>query len=395
MTLWHKPIHEIDIDDVDDFCKSEWEESIRLDYKGGMPGDLAKTMAAMANTVGGMIILGIDADTKTNKPKWPSPPLAPQQSGLPLTKGLSEKIYQLARDAIFPPLSVEVSSVIPNPHIPNHAILIIRIPESKDAPHATDGKTNVCIYERTGNQNFQHKQAEIDYIERLILRRRTSENAREEQIQQAIKRGKTRINFPHWPFCWASVIPFYPWKPICSPEECFKFYSSCSDNPRLRHMSFPDFQRVPGGAFSTFKISRPDQERRRNHACGAITETGHISIIKILTNEDNEAEKGSWVSHYSVTDVLNYAIRLAKGFYDKTEIAQPAYLQVSFGLDGVLNYMMQNDATRRIGRDLHPFPDENFRADAVFLDFHNLAEKEIEKPLLSQLCFGFGLREDK
>ena len=57
MSLWTKPIHEIAFADIDSFCQAGWEESTRLDYKGEWPNDLAKTMAAMANTVGGLIIL--------------------------------------------------------------------------------------------------------------------------------------------------------------------------------------------------------------------------------------------------------------------------------------------------------------------------------------------------
>jgi hypothetical protein len=62
-------------------------EGARLDYKGiAFPKDLSKTIAAFANTLGGLIILGVDADKKTNTPIWP--PVA----GMPMEAGLSERV---------------------------------------------------------------------------------------------------------------------------------------------------------------------------------------------------------------------------------------------------------------------------------------------------------------
>lgn len=86
MSLWHKPASEITFADIDAFCQSMQPEGARLDYKGiAFPKDLAKTIAAFANTMGGLIILGVDADKITNQPLWP-----PTQ-GYPTEAGLAER----------------------------------------------------------------------------------------------------------------------------------------------------------------------------------------------------------------------------------------------------------------------------------------------------------------
>ena len=121
MSLWNKPLGAIAFQDVDEFCKADLEESVRLDYKADSPADLAKIIAAMANTVGGMILLGVDANKTTNKPIWP--PIAPvaPKTMLKIKPGISEQIYQLSRDSIYPPIMPEALPKAPIIPVPNPA----------------------------------------------------------------------------------------------------------------------------------------------------------------------------------------------------------------------------------------------------------------------------------
>jgi hypothetical protein len=126
MTLWSKPASEINFADVDAFCQTMQEEGARLDYKGiQFPSDLGKTIAAFANTLGGLILLGIDADKTSNKPIWPP------THGMKSEPGLSERVVQIAQDAIYPPVRVAVSNVIPNESLPGNAIVVIRVAEAR------------------------------------------------------------------------------------------------------------------------------------------------------------------------------------------------------------------------------------------------------------------------
>ena len=138
MSLWHKPASRIEFADVDTFCQTMQAEGARLDYKGiSFPKDLAKTIAAFANTLGELIILGVDADSTFNKPIWP-----PTQ-GLPSEPGLSERVVQIDQDGIYPPVRVAVSNVIPNDRLPGHVLLVIRVNESREAPQAIEKNRKV------------------------------------------------------------------------------------------------------------------------------------------------------------------------------------------------------------------------------------------------------------
>ena len=60
MSLWSQPISQITFADLDAFCRTMQPEGTRLDYKGvEFPRRLDKSIAAFANTLGGLINLAV------------------------------------------------------------------------------------------------------------------------------------------------------------------------------------------------------------------------------------------------------------------------------------------------------------------------------------------------
>jgi predicted HTH transcriptional regulator len=109
VSLWQKSVSELDFSDIDQFCAGKPRENTRLDFKVDFPNNLEKTIAAFANTLGGLILLGVDSDPATNTPIWPP------TKGMPSQVGLEERVYQKATAAIYPPVTtVAVSPVIEN-----------------------------------------------------------------------------------------------------------------------------------------------------------------------------------------------------------------------------------------------------------------------------------------
>jgi predicted HTH transcriptional regulator len=71
MNPFSKPFHEVNFDDVKEFCEQKYPESTTLDYKKDLPRDLAKHFATFSNTLGGTIIIGVEEDPDTGQPlKW-------------------------------------------------------------------------------------------------------------------------------------------------------------------------------------------------------------------------------------------------------------------------------------------------------------------------------------
>jgi hypothetical protein len=241
MSLWHKPMDAITFADVDAFCQTMQTEGMRLDYKLDRPKDLAKLVAAFANTNGGLILLGVEADPTTNKPIWP--PL----KGMLSQKGVEEAVISIARDAIYPPATVQVSPVLENSHLPGHVVVVVRVDESREAPHAVDDGRKV--YERTGSTTKPYDFACIDRIRHLLERREKIEEHREAIRREAIARAERIMEEALRPLAWVSVIPVYPWRDLCSLNACFE-----SQVRRCRAVRTPAMyrepQRIPGGAVS-------------------------------------------------------------------------------------------------------------------------------------------------
>jgi hypothetical protein len=239
-----------------------------LDFKVDFPNNLEKTIAAFANTLGGLILLGVDSDPTTNMPIWPS------QKGMPRDVGLEERVYQKATEAIYPPvMAMSVSPVIENKHLPGNAILVIRVDESKQAPHAVEKGREVYVYERSGNKTDPLKLAHIDRIKYLLDRRTRIEEQRDEIRRAAIQRVKRFSDAFPQPVLWASVLPVYPWRPLCHPSDCFVFLQGIRE---ARHV-----QRMPNGAIYIHQ-SVIDQQRYGQATLETVNcdSHGHILVVK-------------------------------------------------------------------------------------------------------------------
>jgi len=156
---------------VDTFCQLKIAETSRVEYKGDFPNNLGKTVAAFANTFGGIILIGVEADSD-NRPILPV-------GGVEFKRGLEERVYQICNSAIYPPLWPDVwvvrfeeSSGSP----PDRCVVVIRVTESQEAPHAVEGRED--IYLRTLNTSQPFRRATVDEIQELLTKRKASAERR-------------------------------------------------------------------------------------------------------------------------------------------------------------------------------------------------------------------------
>ena len=68
--IYTKSISELTWGDVEEFCRQKVGEGAYLDYKEDFPTHLYKTISAMANTFGGVILIGVEEDNDRT-PKLP------------------------------------------------------------------------------------------------------------------------------------------------------------------------------------------------------------------------------------------------------------------------------------------------------------------------------------
>jgi len=156
-------------EDLNTFLSTGVRENFILDFKRDFPKNLEKTLVAFANTYGGTILIGVD-ETSTGAAVLPV-------HGLDLRPGLRERVLQIALDNIYPPLVPDVH-VIPIKSSATIAdadrgVIVVRVHESDDAPHAVEERTAVYLRVDNISDRFERK-ATIGEIEWLINKREKS-----------------------------------------------------------------------------------------------------------------------------------------------------------------------------------------------------------------------------
>ena len=204
MSLYTKEIEDITYQDVTEFCKERHQESIHLDYKEKInSASLAKTLAAMANTWGGIVIVGVEDED--SKPKLPV-------QGITYKRGLREQINDIVFGNVTPPIFTEVK-VCPDEK-GDKALIVIKVPQSNTTPHAVKDNTSIYLRTNTGNKP-EEKLASIKRISWLAERHQKSTELKESFYQTAERRsamlcrragqdtGQIDTSF--------SIMPLYPY----------------------------------------------------------------------------------------------------------------------------------------------------------------------------------------
>jgi len=213
--IYTKPINEVTYHDVVDFCNEEHSEGFILEYKRDFASlsneKLAKTVAAFANTYGGILIVGVDAPG--------GKPVAPFEGFVldPLMK-YEEKIESVVLSHIKEPVFPEVKVCDP---VNGKTFIVVRVAESHLTPHRVSDNTK--IYVRTGQSSTPNEEATWDKIEWLATRRKKSEEFRELLIREGeryfkdackLRNIKPEDKDPYFAIFSVRIIPLFPQDPL-------------------------------------------------------------------------------------------------------------------------------------------------------------------------------------
>jgi len=208
--LYTKAIEKITFQDVRDFCNQQYGESIHLDYKRDINSSMAKTIAAMANTWGGLIIIGVEEED--SKPKLPV-------IGIDYKEHLREQINNIILGNIIPPVFPEIQ--VCESGDKKKAVIVVRVPQSNLTPHAI--KNNTKVYLRTDTSNEPEELATIERVRWLVDRREKSSDLKESFYQRAEERykfccekNKAQIRHTEATF---SMCPLYPFDVLVSAKK--------------------------------------------------------------------------------------------------------------------------------------------------------------------------------
>ncbi|MDR0291877.1 MAG: ATP-binding protein [Elusimicrobium sp.] len=208
--FFNKPFHEINFDDVVEFCRLNMPEGKQLDYKYFLPKNnekFAKTIASFANALGGTIIVGV----KDDKNDRPTPPF----DGIPFQYKIRNKIEDIIQTHIDPIVFVDIN-VCGDER--GQMFVVINIPQSNLTPHLV-GKMKRA-YIRTGQSSRPEVLVHPDKLPWLLDHRRKSENLRHILLDKADRHFENYLHSKNLRMSEqkavlsASLIPLYPEEPL-------------------------------------------------------------------------------------------------------------------------------------------------------------------------------------
>lgn len=161
---------------IEALVSAQVSESFDLDFKAGLYGsaekgkkDLAADVAALANSAGGLLILGIAEDKQARAAAAP---------GVPISDDEIRRIHQITASHVAP---LPIFDVLPvgNPAEPGHGFLVIAVPASPRAPHAVAVNDGLRFPVRHGTTTRYLSEPEVAtaYRERFSRAHGTAERA--------------------------------------------------------------------------------------------------------------------------------------------------------------------------------------------------------------------------
>lgn len=227
--MFTKPVQDLEFSDVESFCKT-YVEGIRVEYKESIPKKkLPKTISAFANTLGGTLILGAKTD-ENNRAILPI-------EGMKKQRGIEETITASSLQGIYPAIFPEVK-VIDVPDKSDRIVVVVKVHESVEAPHAVCDSTRVYI--RTGSLSHPYKLAEINRIEYMLKRRQKPEERKQRIMSAAENRYtlhlKAQQQSTGWPTLQLTVSVAFPYQPVISLEQLDQFVGNIPPGNPVRFL---------------------------------------------------------------------------------------------------------------------------------------------------------------
>jgi hypothetical protein len=227
--------------DIRAFCQ-KFSENIRVEYKVDLDANvrkaLPKIVSSFANSLGGVLIIGVRADKGV--------PLDPIEGFTPPPKEeLGLTVENICLQNINPPVLPRCNVV--QSDASGKVFLIVEIDESRDTPHAIENSTKV--YVRTGDSSNPYELANVDTVISLLKRRDGTDRLRTNLTERARKRAGQAVH-QLAEFVQVSLIPAFPRVPLSSADDAWNYCTQARF--KGEHFFPPDTWRRAQDAFVSF-----------------------------------------------------------------------------------------------------------------------------------------------
>ncbi|MCX4427022.1 AlbA family DNA-binding domain-containing protein [Streptomyces mirabilis] len=302
-----------------------------LDYKGphysadqAGRAELAKDVAALANGIGGVLVLGLAEDRRTSIPNAVTP--------VELTDGKARQIRQTIASNLRPTPRIEL---FPKHDQPGsiQGILLIAVPRSLDAPHAIVEQTRLAYPRRNGSTTAWLTEAEIATAYRRRFEQLADRTDRISRIDHDVEETAERLEGRSFleagdPLLTVSLVPDIPGDMVI-------------DHASVQRVSTQELAAVPllGRTAATFYSSmvgarrivlfddRPPRYVAELHSDGSGAWAARTPLLGIAQDDSNTWPYGADTDSI-VTLVLSALRHLAQHAVTRTGAAGTAALRV-------------------------------------------------------------------
>jgi hypothetical protein len=324
VNVFSKPFNEVTFADVVAFCEQKHPESTTLDYKRELPRDLAKHFARFSNTLGGVIIVGVEEDRSTGLPV--------KYDGVNNDGRLLERANQFAANVSpLPSYSARLTD-----EVNGKVFLIISILEGDAPPYLANNDPTVWL--RTGNVSTPLRQANRDELVRMVEKKTSADAVRAQNLETAkstFKAGLDRAEAerrrlfeaaervgesprvsasPHNvdnAFLTVSLQPFYPKRLLVEPWDIKACAHELQTQSRYGSTMPPlDMEPTPNGLYS-LKVSSFNNSIR----CYQLYGNGLIYYTEDVWVKDQASEKNIYLTHLAFA--IYRQLVFAQKFYSK------------------------------------------------------------------------------
>lgn len=375
-SVWTLPVDEITAEDLDAFLKQRIPEGQQLDYKQAVDKSLAKSIASFANTVGGLIILGVATDD-SNQPIYPP-------CGIPASDWKSDSITQVCADGTNPMVLPSVGPTLKNPHDKegeDTVLVVMRVDQSPLSPHAVDKSTRVPVRVKDITKSIDW--ADIDRISLLLKQRDKFEALRDDFLNRSLQRLRQISQNPssNFPIVWYSVTPVFLTRPITNEAACEEF--PCEHSMR----------RAPRGALSRHvEYGKVGVEQRvKQVIINSVESTGAF-----FRGEHNllPAKESMYLDIHEIYGTVRKFFGHCQRFLKRDDVLHPGQLRLAIGFENVGGHpiLCESQPSQRM-------PDATYSVEVNLsfeefkdLDFNEHILPNPVRQLIRDIGHGFGLR---
>lgn len=389
--MFTKPLDQLKYADIEEFCQ-EHSEGESVEYTAVMPTggkktkNIPKIVSAFANTSGGYLLIGVKIDDN-NKPIIPI-------EGIPNQTQIEERLSGSASEGVYPPVPLDVGIVDDIPNHPDNVVVVVRVNESQQSPHAIEKFTKVHV--RIGSTTPLASIFRIEYM--FNQRDQSQENSNEIEIRIE-KRIASRWPSPG-PNITVRTRPAFPDRRLISAPliyEYIKDQDRCSRSrfPLIEGDSDSGTRQVTGGVCHIGGKSRLWYHELNERGIVYYANQLHKSRYEAFHGpEDNEENR--YLRLRDLVREISTLILIAKDFYAKCEYL--GEIQVAAQVRNVLGEKLMFGGETHYSsiqrqESLEPAISASAKCHALdLIEFEKSADVIVE--LIAQLAWGFNAYDD-